>query len=114
MRTMQAVLGNMTFQDFAKLAEQAERERLANERLAVIEAAQERKAAELAERERAELLKIGRPEYHTLAGARLKHAQDMAHQAILHEIYGSTLHRCWKNNQRENWKQVPLFEGVIS
>lgn len=94
--TAGSVLARMTLQDHATTAEQAERERQANERLAAIEAKEARKLAA----ERTELESIGRPEYMSLEAAKSKQAGDLAYQRVRDELYGPTLLTAWQNRQK--------------
>jgi len=72
MKPISVVLRDMCFQDFVNLAERAERERCANERLDAIEQAEAAKRQRAEAFELEELKKLDRPEYMFLKNAQLK------------------------------------------
>lgn len=72
MKAIGIVLRGMSFQDFVNLAERAERDRCANERLHAIEQIEADKKARAAAFEFEELKKLDRPEYRFLKNAQLK------------------------------------------
>ena len=63
MKTISAVMSRMSFGDYVSAAEQAERERIANERLAAIEKSDLDRRQNTEQFEQGELLEAGRPEY---------------------------------------------------
>jgi len=72
---IKSVLNQMSFQDIATAAERSERERLANVRLAEIEAAAARKKAAAKVANRRRIRELGRPEYMFAKNAERKEAQ---------------------------------------
>jgi hypothetical protein len=69
MKTIGKVLRGMSFQDHVAMAERAERARRTCERMRRIEHEQALKKYLAAQQERAELARIGRPEYRYLKNA---------------------------------------------